>query len=263
MSPPRQSVADVVGATVAAEGVAHAFGVIGSGNLVVTNALVNGGALFHHARHEGGAICMADGYGRVSGKVGGLQRPPGARTDEHDDRPHRGSQEPHPTARSRRRDTGRGADLELQDRPARPGRIGGCDRRPRTRSGDRRRRRATRLSTHGRRTKAGRADAADRHPDPAAAADRAAQPPDAVPAKARAARRGDPAGSRPARERRAAGDHRRARRRDRRRARRALLARSAERSRARDLGACQRAVRGSPLRARDLRRLRGAVSCRS
>ena len=69
MSPPRQSVADVVGATVAAEGVAHAFGVIGSGNLVVTNALVNGGALFHHARHEGGAICMADGYGRVSGKV--------------------------------------------------------------------------------------------------------------------------------------------------------------------------------------------------
>ena len=69
MSPPRQSVADVVGETVAAQGVEHAFGVLGSGNLVVTNALVHGGARFHPARHEGGAICMADGYGRVSGKV--------------------------------------------------------------------------------------------------------------------------------------------------------------------------------------------------
>jgi thiamine pyrophosphate-dependent acetolactate synthase large subunit-like protein len=59
----------VVGATVAAQGVEDAFGVLGSGNLIVTNALVNGGARFHHARHEGGAICMADGYGRASGKV--------------------------------------------------------------------------------------------------------------------------------------------------------------------------------------------------
>ena len=67
-SPP--SVADVVGATVAAEGVVDAFGVLGSGNLVATNALVAGGARFHHARHEGGAICMADGYARVSGRVG-------------------------------------------------------------------------------------------------------------------------------------------------------------------------------------------------
>jgi thiamine pyrophosphate-dependent acetolactate synthase large subunit-like protein len=67
-SPP--SVADVVGATVAAEGVVDAFGVLGSGNLVATNALVAGGARFHHARHEGGAICMADGYARVTGRVG-------------------------------------------------------------------------------------------------------------------------------------------------------------------------------------------------
>ena len=64
-----QSVADVVGATIAAQGVKDAFGVLGSGNLVVTNALCEGGARFHHARHEGGAICMADGYGRVSGRV--------------------------------------------------------------------------------------------------------------------------------------------------------------------------------------------------
>jgi thiamine pyrophosphate-dependent acetolactate synthase large subunit-like protein len=66
----RQSVADVAGATVAAQGVQDAFGILGSGNLVVTNALVAGGVRFHHARHEGGAICMADGYARVTGRVG-------------------------------------------------------------------------------------------------------------------------------------------------------------------------------------------------
>ena len=68
MTPP--SVADVVGLTIAAQGVQDAFGVLGSGNLVVTNALCQGGAHFHHARHEGGAICMADGYARTTGRVG-------------------------------------------------------------------------------------------------------------------------------------------------------------------------------------------------
>jgi thiamine pyrophosphate-dependent acetolactate synthase large subunit-like protein len=65
-----QSVADVVAATIAATGVTDAFGVLGSGNLIVTNALHARGVRFHHARHEGGAICMADGYARVSGRVG-------------------------------------------------------------------------------------------------------------------------------------------------------------------------------------------------
>jgi thiamine pyrophosphate-dependent acetolactate synthase large subunit-like protein len=64
------SVADIVGRTVAAQGVEDAFGVLGSGNLIVTNALCHNGARFHHARHEGGAICMADGYARVTGRVG-------------------------------------------------------------------------------------------------------------------------------------------------------------------------------------------------
>jgi thiamine pyrophosphate-dependent acetolactate synthase large subunit-like protein len=64
------SVADVVGRTVAAQGVRDAFGILGSGNLVVTNALCAGGARFHHARQEDGAICMADGYARVTGRVG-------------------------------------------------------------------------------------------------------------------------------------------------------------------------------------------------
>src|SRR5947209_13232417 len=64
------SVADVVGQTLAATGVTDAFGVLGSGNLVVTNALCSEGARFHHARREDGAVCMADGYARVSGRVG-------------------------------------------------------------------------------------------------------------------------------------------------------------------------------------------------
>jgi thiamine pyrophosphate-dependent acetolactate synthase large subunit-like protein len=69
-SGPPASVADVVGATIAAQGVKDAFGILGSGNLVVTNALARGGARFHHARHECSAVCMADGYARVSGRVG-------------------------------------------------------------------------------------------------------------------------------------------------------------------------------------------------
>jgi thiamine pyrophosphate-dependent acetolactate synthase large subunit-like protein len=67
---PGQSVADAVGAAIAAAGVRNAFGVLGSGNLVVTNALRRAGVAFHHARHEGGAVCMADGYARVTGEVG-------------------------------------------------------------------------------------------------------------------------------------------------------------------------------------------------
>ncbi|HLH64533.1 MAG TPA: thiamine pyrophosphate-binding protein [Solirubrobacteraceae bacterium] len=65
-----RTVADAVGEALAATGVSDAFGVLGSGNLVVTNALCSRGSRFHHARHECGAICMADGYARVSGRVG-------------------------------------------------------------------------------------------------------------------------------------------------------------------------------------------------
>jgi thiamine pyrophosphate-dependent acetolactate synthase large subunit-like protein len=58
--------AEAVGQTLAQLGVRDAFGVLGSGNFVATQALHAAGAAFHHARHEGGAICMADGYARVS-----------------------------------------------------------------------------------------------------------------------------------------------------------------------------------------------------
>ncbi|MFZ0386260.1 MAG: thiamine pyrophosphate-binding protein [Solirubrobacteraceae bacterium] len=64
------SVADAIGAAIATQGVRAAFGVLGSGNLVVTNALRRAGVAFHHARHEGGAVCMADGYARATGEVG-------------------------------------------------------------------------------------------------------------------------------------------------------------------------------------------------
>src|SRR4051794_21073303 len=62
--------AEAVGRTLAQLGVRDAFGVLGSGNFLATQALHAAGAAFHHARHEGGAICMADGYARVSGRVG-------------------------------------------------------------------------------------------------------------------------------------------------------------------------------------------------
>jgi len=66
----RHSVADAVGSTLARLGVDTVFGLAGSGNLVVTNALVAGGARFVSARHEGGAVAMADGWARTTGRVG-------------------------------------------------------------------------------------------------------------------------------------------------------------------------------------------------
>ncbi|MGY0489580.1 thiamine pyrophosphate-binding protein [Streptomyces sp. WG-D5] len=50
-------------------GVRTAFGVVGSGNFHVTNALVAAGARFVAARHEGGAAVMADAHARTSGEV--------------------------------------------------------------------------------------------------------------------------------------------------------------------------------------------------
>src|SRR4051812_47052474 len=62
--------AQVVGRTLAELGVRDAFGVLGSGNYIAPLTAHAAGVAFHHARHEGGAICMADGYARVSGRVG-------------------------------------------------------------------------------------------------------------------------------------------------------------------------------------------------
>ena len=62
-------VAEAVGRALAALGVDTVFGLVGSGNLAVTNALRDAGARYFGARHECGAVCMADGYGRVSGRL--------------------------------------------------------------------------------------------------------------------------------------------------------------------------------------------------
>ncbi len=61
--------AEAVGRTLAGLGVRQAFGVVGSGNFDVTNALIAGGSRYVAARHEGGAATMADAYARMSGEV--------------------------------------------------------------------------------------------------------------------------------------------------------------------------------------------------
>ncbi|MFL4479559.1 thiamine pyrophosphate-binding protein [Paeniglutamicibacter sp. ORCA_105] len=63
------NVAQLVGKTLAELGVGHCFGVVGSGNFTITNALMEHGVRFTAARHEGGAATMADAYSRTSGKV--------------------------------------------------------------------------------------------------------------------------------------------------------------------------------------------------
>ncbi len=65
-------VTDAVAEVLAGLGADTVFGVVGSGNFHVTNALVARGARFVAARHEAGAACMADGWARASGRVGVL-----------------------------------------------------------------------------------------------------------------------------------------------------------------------------------------------
>ncbi|MEH1166960.1 thiamine pyrophosphate-binding protein [Micromonospora sp. CPCC 205539] len=62
-------VAEVVGRVLYEHGARYVFGVVGSGNFHVTNALVAAGARFVAAAHEGGAASMADGYARTSATV--------------------------------------------------------------------------------------------------------------------------------------------------------------------------------------------------
>ena len=63
-------VTDAVAATLAGLGADTLFGVVGSGNFHVTNALVSQGTRYIAARHEGGAACMADGWARTAGRTG-------------------------------------------------------------------------------------------------------------------------------------------------------------------------------------------------
>lgn len=63
-------VSEAIGRTLAGLGVEAFFGLVGSGNFTVVNALREAGADFYSSRHECGAVMMADGYARASGKVG-------------------------------------------------------------------------------------------------------------------------------------------------------------------------------------------------
>ena len=66
----RTTVVDVVARSVLDAGGDVAFGVVGSGNFTVTAAFVEQGGRFVAARHEGGAVCMADAHARVTGQLG-------------------------------------------------------------------------------------------------------------------------------------------------------------------------------------------------
>ena len=66
-------VSEAVGATLAGLGADTVFGVVGSGNFHVTNALIANGARFVAARHECGAACAADAWARGTGRVGILR----------------------------------------------------------------------------------------------------------------------------------------------------------------------------------------------
>ncbi|HXF57160.1 MAG TPA: thiamine pyrophosphate-binding protein [Actinomycetota bacterium] len=63
-------VVEAVGRALAELGVRDAFGLLGSGNFPVTEAMVRHGVRFVSARHECAAVSMADAYARVSGRVG-------------------------------------------------------------------------------------------------------------------------------------------------------------------------------------------------
>jgi thiamine pyrophosphate-dependent acetolactate synthase large subunit-like protein len=70
---PVNTVASAIGTALARQlGVTTVFGVVGSGNFHVTNALTAAGARFIAARHEGGAAVMADAYARISDQLGVL-----------------------------------------------------------------------------------------------------------------------------------------------------------------------------------------------
>ncbi|KAA9154707.1 thiamine pyrophosphate-binding protein [Amycolatopsis acidicola] len=62
-------VAELTGRVLARLGAGPVFGVVGSGNFHVTNALRAAGVEFYATRHEAGAATAADAYARTSGRV--------------------------------------------------------------------------------------------------------------------------------------------------------------------------------------------------
>src|SRR5918999_5390623 len=62
-------VSAAMGRTLVERGVEVCFGLAGSGNFAVLNALQAAGVAFSSSRHECGAVAMADGYTRASGRI--------------------------------------------------------------------------------------------------------------------------------------------------------------------------------------------------
>ena len=62
-------VADAVAGTLARLGVDQVFGLVGSSNFLLTNALVEHGARFVSSRHEAAAVSMADAFRRVGDRL--------------------------------------------------------------------------------------------------------------------------------------------------------------------------------------------------
>lgn len=60
---------EAIGRTLTDLGVRKVFGVVGSGNFHFTHAMIDSGATYVAARHEGGAATMADAYARMSDEV--------------------------------------------------------------------------------------------------------------------------------------------------------------------------------------------------
>ena len=63
-------VAEAIGRAVAQLGGRDCFGLVGSGNFHLANAMTASGMRFIAARHETGAMTMADAYARASGRLG-------------------------------------------------------------------------------------------------------------------------------------------------------------------------------------------------
>ena len=112
---------------------------------------------------------MADGWARVTGRVGVCSVHQGPGPDERRDRSRRGGEGAHAGPRHRRGHARRRAHLELPHRPARPRELGRRDRRDGLQRRDRRGRRRARVPSRRARTAARRAEPADR---PAGAARR-------------------------------------------------------------------------------------------
>ena len=64
-------VLEALAQAIAAEGIDHVFAVMGDANQdIIVELCEKHGLTYVHAHHEGTAVGMADGYSRLTGKIG-------------------------------------------------------------------------------------------------------------------------------------------------------------------------------------------------